>query len=273
MAGTQALDASRTPAFTYEPDALILVTKPGERFYSPTVEDPIPDGDVLDAVSRGIKLSLLVRKTAHGDVVVAGRQRTKRALVVNHILGVKKYDGPIKSVRDTIARIKGTPIEERIIEIGTAKWPKGLMLRAFAENGGSDLDAEAAGIAEDEIRRGGSGQNNAIRAARARQLSESGYPIDKIAETMRDVSIVTLRRWINKDPGGKAKAGKRGKATRPGAAKLKKVIERAEAANLAQSAIAALQWAAGDITDDQFFDVYPRLAEKKTADKAEASGG
>lgn len=275
MAGTQALDASRTPAFTYEPHALVLVTKPGERFYSPTIEDPIPDSDILDAANRGIKQSLMVRKTPKGDVVVAGRQRTKRALVVNHLLGVKTYAGPIKSVKDAIARLKGTDLEARIVEIAGAKFPKGLMLKAFAENSGTDLDAEASGIAEDEIRRGGAGTSTQIRAARARQLIEAGYPLEKVAETMQGVTLAMLRRWAKAAPSSESKAPKkRGKATRPSAKQLEKALAAAEVAHgRGCDAWNVLAWALGKIDTATFSSAYPHLVEPPSDVLARAMNG
>lgn len=199
MAGTQALSASRTPAFTYEPHKLILVTEPGTRFYSDTVNDPISLWRVLDIAARGVKVAMLVRRTDAGDTVVDGRNRVKLGLVVNHLTGVHLYDGDLSSVHECIERIKGTDLETRIIELAQRRHGEGgVMIKALANNSGTDAEAEADGLAADEMRRGGSGYSWEVRARRAQQLIEAGQPIERVVESMDGVTVGTLRKWIAK---------------------------------------------------------------------------
>lgn len=264
MAGTQALEASRTPAFTFKPQDLIMVTTPGERFYSPTVEDEIPDADVMDTALRGVLQSLRVRRTDKGSVVTAGRQRTKRALVVNALLGIP-YTGSVNAVFLAIERLKASPMGDRIVEIALKKHgAEGIMLRAFAANSGTEADEEINGVAEDEMRRGGSGCPWDVRARRAQQLIESGQPIERVAESMTDVTVPTLKRWIAKLNAGQTSAEPkkvRTASSRPKAKILKKVFRYAgSAAGLTPRERTLIYFVMGLVTEDGLLSAVPELA-------------
>lgn len=272
MAGTQALSASRTPAFTLYPHDLILVTTPGERFYSPTVEDEVSDADVLDVALRGVLQSLRVRRTDAGSVVTAGRQRTKRALVVNALLGAHAYDGLLESVHQAIARLKNSPTGDRIVEIAMKKHGlDGVMLRAFAANSGSDVDEEICGLAEDEMRRGGSGSTWQVRAQRARALVEAGQPLERVAESMGGVSVATLRKWIARlsAPAAPPKPA-RAAAARPKMKVVKRIYARAvESGGLSLRECALLDFFAGRSMDEErLVRIFPELAPPKKEGEA-----
>lgn len=272
MAGTQALSASRTPAFTLPPHDLILVTTPGERFYSPTVEDAVSDADVLDTALRGVLQSLRVRRTDAGSVVTAGRQRTKRALIVNDLLGAHAYDGPIQAVRDVIERLRGTDLGNRIVEIAMKKHGmNGVMLRAFAANSGSDVDEEICGLAEDEMRRGGSGSTWQVRAIRAQALVEAGQPMERIAESMGGVAVPTLRKWIAKlSAPPAAPRAKQAATARPKMKVVKRIYARAvESGGLSLRECALLDFFTGRSMDEErLVRIFPELAPPKKEDEA-----
>lgn len=274
MAGTQALDASRTPAFTFHPHDLIFVVTPGERFYTPTVDDEIPDADVMDMALRGALQSLRVRRTDAGSVITAGRQRTKRALVVNALLGAHAYDGPLASVREAIARLKNSPMGDRIVEVAMKKHGlDGVMLRAFAANSGSDVDEEINGLVEDEIRRGGSGSPWQVRAQRAQALVEAGQPLERVAECMGGVSVATLRKWIAElsAPVAPPKPVRDPVALRPKLKSMKRIYARAaEAGGLSQREYALLDFFMGrNMDEERLVGIFPELAPpKKEAESA-----
>ncbi len=267
--GGQALDASRTPAFTFKPQDLILVTDPKERFYSPTVNDPVSDLDVLDCATRGILVSIRVRRTDRGSIVTAGRQRTKRALIVNALTGVAPYTGDLSSVVDAIERLKDSSIGQRVVELAIKNFEQGgVMLFARAANSGTETEEEANGLVEDEMRRGGSGYPWDVRARRAVQLIERGQPIEVVAAGMQDVTVETLKRWIAKLNAGETSAPKpkkerapRATSTRPKFKIVKKLYARAaEVGGLSPREFAILDFVMGKMNEHTLSVIVPELA-------------
>lgn len=278
MAGTQALDASRAPAFTFKPQDLTLVSAQGERFYSPTVEDPIDDLRVLDVASRGVKLSILVRrdKVNGRSVVVDGRNRVKLALVVNALTGVCPYTGNLYSVLEAIKRLKDSDIGRRIVELALTWGAEGVMLKAFADNGGSDLDAEANGIATDEMRRGGAGCTWDVRAKRAQQLIEAGQPIESVAANMNGVTVATLKRWIAKLNAGETLQPKkvRTASSRPKTKDLKRLFKNAgQVSGLTPRERTLIYFVMGVTNEETLLAAVPELAQTDPGSEDEEPAG
>ena len=274
MAGTQALNVSRTPAFTYKPQDLVLVTQPGARFYSATIDDRIDDARVLDIAARGVKVPILVRRTTAGDVVVDGRNRVKRSLVVNHLIGAHLYTGDLLAVREAIERIKGSDLETRIIELAQKRHGDGgVMVKAIANNSGTDAEAEADGLAADEMRRGGSGCTWDVRARRARQLIEAGQPIERVVESMDNVPVPTLRKWIAKLSAGPSTPKARIKTTssRPKAKELKQLFAGIANIGFTPREYALIGYFMGTTNREHLVSTVPELITTPAKEEGEAA--
>src|SRR6185369_8617298 len=105
MPGQQALDAQRTPAFAFDPRDLVLVTDKRDPLFDLRVFRPITREAVEDVAIRGVHTPIRVKRRGDESVVVMGRQRTKRAMVANHLGAGQSYTGSLKSVHDAISEL------------------------------------------------------------------------------------------------------------------------------------------------------------------------
>lgn len=196
---------------SWEAHELVLDAIPDER-----LEDPISDEAILNFAVAGQLQPCLVRANGRGVEVVEGRQRVKRALVINHLAGRHEYDGELKSVKDAIARLTGSPIGKRVVE----EAPKGIKVLVTVHHG-DEKEAQRAAIAANE-HRADDPLDRKIR--KAKRLARQGFSEAEIALDF-GVSRATAKRWIASDTSKERK--QRGKnSTAPSRAKLGSAFEK-----------------------------------------------
>lgn len=251
MGGTQALVAARTPAFTFEPNKLTIITDHADPLYDPRLNLPIRRAMLIDIAVRGIHTPISVRRRGKLNIVVAGKQRTKHAVVLNALVAGIKYEGILASVRDAIHEFGADA--DLVKQLAAFTGGKPLRIRAVAANSGEDLAARML-MRSENAQRVGDAKAERIRAIRD-EVERFGTPVDELAAA-EGVSEATVKRWLKSDPDAKPK--KRGKATRPGLSAIKKL-----AASLNGEAPAfklALRWVAGEATSADVINELPALA-------------
>lgn len=96
MAGGQALEGQRRPAFNMDPDELIIVgldTDSPRHLYDPRAKLPLDEDFVEDIMEHGIMQNVVVTKIEGKVYVVAGRQRVKAAREANRRLKAVGKEG------------------------------------------------------------------------------------------------------------------------------------------------------------------------------------
>lgn len=221
----QAFDAPRLGGFfSYDPADLTLIVDPKDALYDEKVHEEVPDEDVLNAAAQGIQQSISIRRRGDLTIVTAGRQRTKRALVVNALMGVK-YTGPVESVHDAIKRLSTAPKSVEVAKRIVVMMGKDILyVPARGNNEGDEADARIIGFTENAFRR----QDDPVmlRAIEAQRLERLGWDVTRIADKLGPVSIPTVRRWLNLDLDKSRTKEKRPKLVRPSAVALTKVHEK-----------------------------------------------
>ncbi len=200
--------------YSFWPHELVMITDPKDKLYDQHIEEEIPDGAVVNVAAHGILQTARVVRRDGEPIVIAGHQRTKRAHVVNHIVSVRKYDGTLKSVRDSIKRIEGNEeLVRRILQLA----PKGVKVPAIVSTRTDEAHARAIKVAEQVWRR--KEDPVAIQADEAQRMTELGFSVEDIATEM-NISAATVRRYLKFDTSKPRERKKRGKATRPGAKQI-----------------------------------------------------
>src|SRR5262245_38938036 len=98
---------------SWEAHDLVLDGIPDER-----LEDDITDERLMNFALSGQLQAVLVRPKNGTLEVVEGRQRVKRALVINHLAGRHAYRGPLKAVQPATARLPARDVGEGAGEAG-----------------------------------------------------------------------------------------------------------------------------------------------------------
>lgn len=218
----QALDLARgASTYSADPSQLTLVVDPADVFFQKRVNDPVPDGAVLDVAARGVIEPVVVRKRDGESIVIAGRQRTKRVHVVNALVGTP-YTGPIVAVREAIKRIEGTELHRTI----TTLCPHGLKVPVIVRADKTEAEALATTTSSDFWRHD---DNDRVRRAEiAQRMALQGFTAAQIAGTMGGkLSAATISRYLKIDLTKPPTAKKaRGKATRPPGRRIDEFAEK-----------------------------------------------
>jgi hypothetical protein len=256
-----AFDAKRIDATSWDPNDLTLLTDPKDKLYDKHVEDEVPDEDVLNVAAVGVLQPIVIRKREHSDgrveaVVIAGRQRTKRSLVVNALVG-QPYRGSVKAVHAAIKRMTTVLASIEIAKRVIAICPEGVRVPAVHRNRGDDASAREIKSVENAFRR----REDPIvyLADDAQRLSELGRAPEEIAEAMK-CSVATVRRYLKMDTSKPRKPPqRRGKATRPSVKQLVSLREKING-GLTEREKALFDWWQGDgssTTVERAFGVEP----------------
>lgn len=254
MAGTQALTASRTPAFSYDPNDLIISDTPGDPLYQKGRNElALTRDDVLAIATVGSPSSLKVRRRDDGDYVVTGRQRTKAAAVANELGAGVRYTGSLASIRSAILEFaKDADLCKRLTVLMRNK---PIRLIATSANHGDDGYVRTVMAVENAYSHGE--QKMAIMRAVQEDAERFGNSPEMIA-TARRVPLSTIKRWLKTDLSKPATRKPRGTSTRPSIAKIKKVMA---AATGTLSVVKTLAWAIGEIDDAEFKERFPGCAK------------
>ncbi len=223
----QAFDAPRLGGFfSYDPADLTLIVDEKDDLYDDKIHDPVPDEDLLNAAAQGIQQNITVRRRGNLTIVTAGRQRTKRALIVNALMGVP-YTGPVQSVHAAIKRLSTVPESIAVAKRIVIMMGKDVLyVPARGNNEGDEADARIVGFTENAFRR----QDDPVklRATEAQRLERLGWDVTRIADKLGPVSIGTVKRWLQLDTSKPREKEKRPKLVRPSAVALTKVHEKIE---------------------------------------------
>lgn len=256
------------------PDELVVVTDPSLPGYDERLDAvPVTDERIRNFAAVGQIQPVSVLVVGDDLVINAGRQRWKRAMVINHIVGARPYTGKVKPVLDAIARIKGTSF---------AKWiadtcPNGVKLQ-FAVYRGDSMDAGRAAVSENEQR------DEDVREAKirkAQRMAKQGHAAEDIADAfgfgVDAAAVAKVRRWLKVDlsaPPSKPKP--RGAATRPSAKALTAAATELRRATVGYSVDFStiadlLDYAAGSKTIADIAKINTGLAEVLAEKKAKAA--
>lgn len=269
MAQGQALDAQRAPAFSFDPNELVIIDTPGHPLYQKDRNELPVSREAVIAIAIGPPASSLrVRRLEDGrNGVATGRQRTKAACVANAIgAGVPYTGGTLRAVREAIAEFKKDP--EFVERVTTLMRNKPIRLSALAANA---KIADVRGMIATENALAQAESKNATIAAVQEDVQKYDIPVNLVAE-QRGLTVGQVKRMLKVDlsaPAAKAKA--RGKSTRPSAKMLTDIADALRAADHDHDAVILLEFAAGKITIAEVIKEWPGLAAAVPAKKAKAA--
>ncbi len=200
------IGGSRIDAFGYAPHNLVLITDKKDDLYDERIEDEVTDEDILNFATLGQLQNIVVRMRGNDPLVLAGRQRTKRALVINDLVGLHAYKGHLMPVLAAIRRIRA---DAKLLKTIVAVCPNGIKrLVATMRNSGSAATALGVATAENEYR-----QDDVLerKIRRAQRLAELGTSVDEMCVMFRGVHRTTIQRWLTTSLSAPAKRKERAK--------------------------------------------------------------
>lgn len=210
---------SRIDAFGYAPHNLVLITDKKDNLYEERVDDEVTDGDILNFATQGQLQSIVVRMRGNDPIVLAGRQRTKRALIINDLIGLHAYKGHLTSVLTAIRRIRAN---EKLLKTIVTVCPHGIKrLVAAMRNAGTDATALGIATAENEYR-----EDDVLerKIRRAQRLAELGTTVEEMCTMFRGVHRTTIQRWLTTSLS--APAQKKARAKRPNGKQVAELYEK-----------------------------------------------
>lgn len=252
MPGTQALSAQRAPAFSFDPQELVLALPSSDPLHDPRVESlPVTAEDVLEAVWRGVP-TIEVRKRDDDNIVIDGKQRTKATIVANAIGAGVKYRGPVAAIKTAILEL--TKDEALVERISTKMGGRAMRIRATAANTGDDRDARL----KMRARNSHSHQDELLERIRWAQNESEQYatPVADIAAAEK-VSEATVRKWLAMDASKPRTPKARGKAKGP---TRKRIGQVAASEHTPLGLAVVLRWTTGVVSDDELARQWPELA-------------
>lgn len=267
--GGQALDAKRTPAFSFEPNQLVIIDKPGDPLYQRDRNElPVSREQVLAIALGPPASSIRVRRLEDGTAAVAaGRQRVKSAAVANAIGCGIAYTGKLASVKAAIAEYKKDA--DFVQHVTTLMRGRPRCLTAQAAN---DSIANVRGMIATENALAQVESKRAVIQGIQEDVREFEIPVAIVA-ARRGLKVSTVKRYLKVDLGKPIEKPKtRGKSTRPSAKRILAVVAKMEEAAVTDginAMIDALRWAAGDTSEEDFFEDHGEF--KPAAKKKEAA--
>lgn len=234
-----------------EAHELTLITDISDPSFDRRVLNPVSDEAILNLAAVGFVQPVSVHPRGNTMIVVDGQQRTKRALIINAIVGRHDYDGPIQAVHDALKRLqlKDSLIGRRIIEL----CPQGVKVPITIHRG-TEAHAYKAKVSANEFREG---DPIAEKARKAQRLVQQGHDESGIAESF-GVHVQTVKRWLAMDT-EKVKTKKpRAKNSRPSFVRVAKVYESG-AVNGETGLM--LGWICGKVTREKLIEKFPKLEE------------
>lgn len=238
------------------PHEIKVVEDPAHPLYDERLDLPVSDSAIRNFAVRGQVQPVAVRVDGKDLVLVEGRQRWKRAVVINHVSGAQVYKGKIKAVHDAIAGLEGSDLATLIAD----RCPNGIKLR-FDVFRGTAQAASAAAVAANEHRED---DGLELKIRKAQRLAAQSFSAEDIVEEFAGrVSLATVKRWLAVDL-SKPKAKKaRSTTKKPGAKKLAALYDHVASGTgsaVGATATHALGWAMGRVTWAQLVEVIPELA-------------
>ena len=230
------------------PHELTVITDPDDKEYDKRETNVIDPAAVLNLATVGQIQPLSVRLLGNRLVLTDGLQRTKRALVINHLNGSFPYKGDCEAVQACIKAMTGTPMGKRVVE----ECPRGLKLQIVVFRG-DERQAYGAKASANEFRQD---DPMGFKIEKAQRLmNKFNYSPQEVAEAM-NVSVATVNRWKNVDLSKpRAAPKKRGKATRPSRAVVEKAFEHIKG-KMNQT---LLGWVLGKVKSEELFTHFPEL--------------
>jgi Homeodomain-like domain-containing protein len=231
------------------PHELEVVDDPTDPFFDDRNELPVSDERIRNFVLVGQVQPISVKLRGGRLLVNAGRQRWKRATIINHVAGHRAYAGKLQSVLDAIKRIRGTDLETLIADRCSA----GMKLQ-FTLYRGDEKEAAGASMSENEQR----DEDPLInKIKRAQRLAKHGHTAQDIADYC-GVSEQTAKKWLGRDLSAPPATRKpRAKSTKPS----KSVVNDVVIALGDPKVGTLLCWVRGESTTEQVLEFYPELAE------------
>lgn len=254
MPGTQALDLSRTVAFSAAAHELTLIVDKDDRLYDHRVFEPLSDEFILSVANHGVLQSIRCQARGKDNVVIIGKQRTKACLVIDHLVGARAYKGTLAPVLEAVQRLKVSDLGKRIVDLVGAKGVR-LTVLVVPPSAGAAGAQRVMGV-ENAHRRG---DTDAELARKAQRMETLGVPRQEIASDL-GLTLNKLGRLLKVDPDA-APAPKKKREPgpkRPGAKRL--AAARAVYAEEEESVPALLLgWVLGEVPAARVVAVLPAL--------------
>lgn len=222
-----------------------------DAIFDERLDDPVTDEAILNFAIVGQLQPAIVRPNAKETAfeVVDGRQRVKRALIINDLVGRYQYKGQLASVREACARLRGTDICKRIAD----ECPSGVKVKVTPHRGDAK-SSEIASVSANEMRHDDDIDRKVRKAIR---LSKSGFDNAEIAQAMGRTEL-TISRWLGRNSSEKREKKARGATTMP-KAKIRKVLEGGTP-ELSQRETMLLRFSVDGLGTDGFSVEFPKLA-------------
>jgi len=231
------------------PHELTILTDPKDPLYDARVKLPLLDEAIMNLAAVGFVQAVAIRPRGSETLIVDGLQRTKRALVINHLTGTHEYNGPVQSVKDAIKRLSGadSAIGKRIVQL----CPRGVKCPVIVNRSSNDAGVYAAKVSANWFREADPLVEQARKVQRLLQL---GHSIEDCAEQF-GCHVATIKRWAKMDTEKERPPRKaRTKSARPTIKQIGKVHESANG-----KVKALLAWVCGKGSFEDAIKAFPEL--------------
>jgi hypothetical protein len=239
------------------PDELVVITNPRHKDYDERIlVVPVTDERIRNFVAIGQIQPVSVVIVGDDLVVNAGRQRWKRATVINHIVGVRPYTGKLDPVLEAINRIKGTDFAKWIADVV----PNGMKLQ-YALYRGDEMEAGRASVSENEQR---DEDPRETKIRKAQRMAKHGHSEADIADAfgfgVDKAAVAKVKRMLKVDLSAPTPAPKtRAKPTRPSAKVISRIADALR--EVGHGGAELLDFTLGKRTAEEVAVLFPSLAE------------
>lgn len=229
------------------PHELTIITDTGDDSYDHREALPIEPAAVLNLAAVGLVQAVSTRPEGNDLLIVDGMQRTKRALVINHLTAVHEYRGKVRAVHECIKLMKDSAEGRRVVEL----CPKGMKI-AITVFRGTAGEAYSGKASANEFREDDPIVNKARKVQRL--FNKFNYTHEECAE-MYKVHVATIKRWLAMDTEKERPARKaRTKSTRPTIRRIAKAYETATG-----KPKTLLGWVCGKASFEDAVKAFPEL--------------
>ena len=227
---------------------------------------PMTEERIRNFAVQGQIQAIAARVDGDELVIVEGRQRWKRATVINHVCGAHIYKGKLASVLAAIHAVKGTDLEAVIVD----HYPNGMKL-ALTVIRGDERSAALKSVAANEQR---DQDPLEMKRRRAQRMASQNFSIDEIREAFGNtISTATVKRWLAVDLAKPRVKKPRATKKRPGAKRLEAlrgilttIAGRSEPTKANREGITGfalgLAWALGELTVEELKRALPDLTDE-----------
>lgn len=234
------------------PEEFKVADDPSDALFDERWDRSIAEERIRNFIIVGQVEPIVVRLDGDDLVIVAGRQRWKRAVVVNHLAGVRLYKGRLRSVLEAIKAFQGTDLAK----LAGDRCSAGVKL-TFVLRRGDEADAAGAMVSENEQR---DDDELSVKIARAQRMARGGHTPADLA-TYFGKSEATINRWLDIDTKAPREKKTRGPSVMPSRKRIAAVLDNGAAEDeLSPRERLLLAFAVKGLAADGFKEAFPKLS-------------